>query len=105
MKITLPPQFLTVEKASELKNNEALIVKEPYQEMATFGKEKKECYRLEIELAENKQRAVLTPNYQSLAAMMESWGDDSVNWVGKRLTLQIIKNEKGQKMIMAKPTE
>ena len=103
MKIKLAPPFLTVEMVAELKNDKALITASPIEQMAKFGDEERQVYRIAIELADGNKKAIWTPNDRSLNNLAAKWGIEGDDWVGKTIKLEVGKSSRGQKMIIVNP--
>lgn len=103
MQIKLKPPFLTVDAVAELKDNTAVILESPREEVAKFADGEREVYRIMIELAEGNLKVIWSPNDRSLNALAGKYGLEGDDWVGKTIKLEIGKSSKGQKMIIAQP--
>jgi len=103
LKIELEPNYLTVEEIEDLDNAIGLIQDETIKETASFGDEDKEVYRCTLRIQGKEGKGIWTPNQRSLRNLVGVWGNESLDWVGKKINLKIEKSSKGRKMIVAYP--
>lgn len=103
MKIKFEPFFLLVEEAEKLEDAKAEIVSEAVEETTEIDGEKKQVYRCRLTLAQDNREVIWTPNQRSLKNLVDEYGDESKDWVGKIVELKIEKSSRGQKMIVAHP--
>jgi hypothetical protein len=91
-------KYLKAEHIQESDNKMAVIVGEGQYVDGDYGR------KLEIEINFNKIKMVWSANSASCQSLAEAWGEDSSDWIGKKIKFEV-KTEKAKTRILAFPVD